>query len=105
MEFIKAGVRMIKIECKIHCEVECEKKGEECIKGETSTEMTFCNKLRFIPVTDNYVDALWMSNEVNKCAICKEDTRLVELNYQCPICSEKCLKKMDDGFKKAYNKK
>lgn len=52
---------------------------------------------------DKVGDVLIVGKTKEKCFICKEETYLVEPNYGCYICSDKCLNKIDKEFQKAYN--
>ena len=47
------------------------------------------------------VPGLVLVLSICNCAICKEQTNWLELNYQCFICSEECLAKMDKGYQEA----
>lgn len=39
-----------------------------------------------------------------KCFICHSLTNYIDISFECFICSEKCLKELNDGFFEAVNK-
>lgn len=51
------------------------------------------------PINDKY-DRICRTNTKHRCCICEDETEYFELNYEAHICSEECLKEMDDWYNK-----
>lgn len=39
-----------------------------------------------------------LAKENRKCTVCGKDTKFIEINYEEPLCSDECCKKLDAEY-------